>query len=165
MKILIILYNYIVHLHAAPSDLLKLKALIVLSIISGPFVLALERLSSWQIQNSDYVHFVVGAVVVDHLIGSVYHAFYVRAFSLAKNAKGLITKLMLVVSIGYLFEGLNVLMQGESLIKDYTVIVMRLFVFLYPAGSAFGNAYEITGGKFPPIGFMNKLRKFTGDEK
>lgn len=139
----------------------KTISLLGMALMVSPLTWLLDKLSIWHLENETYVTFVVGAIVVDHLLGSAYHAFWKRDFSLKLNVTGLILKLFIVVSVGYLFEGLNMLMAHESVLKDYTVMVLRLMVFLYPAGSAFGNSYEMTGRKFPPVGFMDKLKQFS----
>jgi hypothetical protein len=36
-------------------------------------------------------------------------------------------------------------------------------VFLYPAGSAFVNASILTNGKFPPLGWIQKVEKFNSN--
>lgn len=102
----------------------------------------------------------MGAMVVDHLLGTLFHAFWRRDFSAWKNIKGLLLKLTIVVTVGYLFEGLNTLMVEQSILKDYTIMVLRLMVFLYPAMSAFKNSYIMTGKRFPPMALMEKLEKF-----
>ena len=155
--------NYILYLlgilHTG-SLLMKLKSSITLAIILSPITWVLDRLCSWHLDNHEYVSFVVGAIAIDHFLGTIYHAFYKRDFSIKKNLGGLLVKLVIVVTVGYLFEGLNTLMVHDSILKDYTVMVLRLMVFLYPASSAFGNSYVMTGRKFPPVGFMDKLKQF-----
>ena len=139
----------------------KLKMLAIISLTITPFVWLLEKLTAWHMENGDYALFVLTAVAIDHLLGTAYHAFWKRDFSIKKNLSGLLVKTMIVVSVGYLFEGLNTLLVGASLIKSYFVISLRLMVFLYPAGSAFTNSYLITNKKFPPMGFMETLKKFS----
>lgn len=139
----------------------KLFSIMALAFALSPITYLLDKFSTWQIANEDYVSFVVGAIVVDHLLGSVYHAFWKRDFSLRKNLVGLMLKLFIIITMAYLFEGLNALMSEKSILKDYTIMILRLMVFLYPAGSAFGNSYEMTGRKFPPVGFMEKIKQFS----
>lgn len=141
--------------------LIQIKSLLMLSLMISPLTWVMDKLLHWQLQNESYVGFVVGAIVVDHLLGIIYHAFYARDFSMKKNISGLLRKLVIVVTVGYLFEGLDHLMTADSILKDYTVMVLRLMVFLYPAGSAFTNSYLITGKKFPPLAFMTKLKEFS----
>lgn len=100
------------------------------------------------------------AIIVDHLLGSWKHAFIKRDFTWLKNISGLAVKIGLVVCVGFLFEGLNVILKNDNIIKDYLTVVTRLIVFLYPAGSAFGNASVISGGVFPPTSWLDKLKKF-----
>lgn len=140
---------------------LQIQKLLMFSLMISPITWILERLNEWHIGNSDYVAFVIGAIAIDHILGSMYHAFWLRDFSMKKNIYGLITKLVIVLCVGYLFEGLDALMVESSILKDYTVMVLRLMVFLYPASSAFQNSYEMTGKKFPPMAFMEKLKKFS----
>ncbi len=143
------------------TALSKLYSIFSLALFISPLTWLLDRLSIWHLENEAYVTFVVGAIVVDHLLGSAFHAFWKKDFSLKLNVTGLMLKLFIVVCMGFLFEGLNTLMAQESILKDYTVMVLRLMVFLYPAGSAFGNSYEMTGRTFPPVGFMEKLKQFS----
>lgn len=140
---------------------LQIQKLLMLSLMISPFTWIVDRLAEWHIGNSDYVTFVIGAIIIDHILGSLYHAFWLRDFSFKKNIYGLLTKLIIVVCVGYLFEGLDTLMVKGSILKDYTVMVLRLMVFLYPASSAFQNSYEMTGKKFPPMAFMEKLKRFS----
>lgn len=126
----------------------------------SPLTWIIEKLGQWQVDNSTYVSFVIGAIAVDHILGSIYHAFFARDWSIKENVKGLLIKLLIVISIGYLFEGLDGLMVS-SILKEYTIMVLRLMVFLYPATSAFHNSYAMTGQKFPPMAFMEKLKRFS----
>lgn len=140
--------------------LIEGKKLLFLALAISPLTWVLEKLGEWHLDNATYVSFVIGAIAVDHILGSIYHAFFARDWSIKKNIKGLLIKLLIVVSIGYLFEGLDGLMVS-SVVKEYTIMVLRLMVFLYPASSAFHNSYTMTGQKFPPMAFMEKLKRFS----
>lgn len=140
---------------------LQIKKLLIISLMISPITWLIDKLAEWHIDNSDYVSFVIGAIIIDHILGSIYHAFYAKDWSVKKNLTGLLVKMVIVVSVGYLFEGLDTLMVQESILKEYSVMVLRLMVFLYPASSAFNNSYIMTGKKFPPMAFMEKLKKFS----
>lgn len=140
---------------------LRVKSLLLLSLTIAPLTMILNSLSGWYIDNEMYVTIVLGAIIADHLIGTIYHAFWLKDFSIKKNVLGLTLKIFLVVMIGFLFEGLNILIVHDNIIKDWVIVVLRLMVFLYPGGSAFANSYVMTGKKFPPVGFMNKLEEFS----
>jgi len=139
---------------------LKAKATIKLGLLVSPFALLWDKFSKWTIDNEAFILFVLGAIIVDHIFGSIKHAFFDKDFSWIKNIIGFFTKLGLVVGCGFLFEGLQVVIHKESIVTDYLEIITRLIVFLYPAGSAFGNSSIISGGKFPPDAWLKKLKKF-----
>lgn len=138
----------------------KAKSTLALSISVSPIAYIAEKITDWTFENQSYVMFVLGAIAIDHLLGSIIHAFIKKDFSFKKNVIGLVTKVGLVVLVGFLFEGVNSIVEQDSFVKNYTIIVLRLAVFLYPAGSAFMNSSIITNGKFPPIGWLDKMRKF-----
>lgn len=137
----------------------KIKASIKLGVLISPIALIWEKLSKWGLDNSEYITFVLIAIAVDHILGT-FKYLSLKQFSLKKNIVGLMTKIGLVVACGLLFEGLNVILTHETLIKDYLTITTRLIVFLYPAGSAFGNSTFLSGGKFPPQSWLDKLKSF-----
>jgi hypothetical protein len=145
------------------SFLLKLKSSLSIAIAFSPFVYAIDNAIHWTVQNQDYVSFVFIAIMIDHILGSLIHLFVKRDFTFKKNIIGLLTKVGLVVAMGFLFEGINTIVKEDSFAKNYLIIVLRLTVFLYPAGSAFMNSAVITKGKFPPMGLINKIKSFQTD--
>jgi len=142
---------------------LKLTALYGLAI--SPFIWILEQITGWYIENQYYVLFVLVAIIIDHILGSIYHKFYKKDFTLKQNLIGLIVKVGLAITVGFLFEGINILITADDkfaeLISGWTVMTLRLIVFLYPAMSALENSSTMTGGKFPPTGIFKKLKSFT----
>ncbi len=152
------------------SLLIKIKSTVKLGVLISPILMATEKVTAnvatwmnvnvWVIDNSSYIQIVMGAIIVDHALGSIKHLFWMRDFQFQKNITGLTIKIGLVVAVGFLFEGLNELVHQDTIIKQYLTMTTRIVVFLYPAGSAFSNSSVISGGKFPPIGWMEKLRQF-----
>lgn len=164
-KIHLIVMTILAGLISRDDIILRIKTTIIMSFALSPVTWFLDRLTQWTIDNEEYVAIIVFAIAIDHLLGTLYHAFWAKDFSLKKNVSGLMVKLVIVVTMGYLFEGLNELMHDHEGLKEYTIMVCRLMVFLYPAGSAFRNSYEMTGRRFPPIGFMEKLEEFSKFKK
>jgi hypothetical protein len=140
--------------------LVKGKSNLIIAASISPLAFILEQISNWSITNGAYILFVFAAIMLDHILGTLIHLFVKRDFTIKKNVVGLVMKLGLVIAVGLLFEGINHIVVGENFIKDYLTIVLRLLVFMYPAGSAFMNSSIITNGKFPPSGFLSKLTKF-----
>ena len=78
-----------------------------------------------------------------------------------KNASGLILKIALTVGAGMLFEGLNSIVKDSADIVVLSLtIVTRVIVFLYPAVSAWQNIYVVSGERFPPKAWMDRMNKF-----
>lgn len=119
----------------------------------------IKEMMDWYFGNLSYITIVGFAIIIDHGLGTIKH-ISIKDFCIKKNLIGLMTKIGLVVACGILFEGLNIIIEKESFVKDYLTIVTRLIVFLYPAGSAFGNSAFISNGKFPPQSWLNKLKSF-----
>ena len=140
--------------------LLKFKATIKLGVLISPIAFITDAFIQWGTTNMAYIVFVLGAVVIDHALGTWKHLNIDKDFTIKENIKGLFVKLIVVILGAYLFEGINHIVEKDTIIKDYLMIVMRLIVFLYPAGSAFGNMSVFTKGKFPPKAWMDKLSKF-----
>lgn len=148
------------------DTLIKMKGVIALSYLLSPIALfSFKILGGWYISNSDYVLIILAAIAIDHLLGTIKYLFFVGDFNIKENIKGLTVKIFLVVCMGILFEGLNILVSQDSIIKDYLVIVTRLMVFLYPALSAFRSSSIISGGKFPPKAWIIKVKEFQKDLK
>jgi len=137
----------------------KFKSVFILSLIASPLGI-IENITNWINENGGYIFFVLMAIAIDHILGSAVHLFIKNDFSIKKNLIGLVSKISLVFLVGILFEGFQFIYKKEDLLTQYLTVITRLMVFLYPAGSAFMNCAIITKGKFPPIGWMEKISKF-----
>jgi len=144
---------------------IKFKSHIILGFTLGmPFSL-IEFFYRWWATNQEYVTFVFFAISIDHALGSIVHKFFKKDFTIKANAKGLLTKTGLVVLVGLLFEGVGAIIVKESFITAYILTVLRLIVFLYPAGSAFRNSSILSGGKFPPKSWIDRITNFENNLK
>lgn len=151
--------NSIVVLHLGTAEL-KIFGAMKLAFYLSPIAVLITDLQIWYMDNSQYVAVVAWAIMIDYILGTIRHIFVDRDFDFRKNISGILRKGFLVVAVGYLFEGFNVIITHDSLISQYLEIVARLMVFLYPAGSAMGNSSVLSGGRFPPVGWMNRLNQF-----
>jgi hypothetical protein len=163
---------YLIHVLSAIKNMtsvdhldVKMMATIKLGILLSPITFLFDLMSKWTIDNGDFIGVVLGAIIIDHILGSIKHAFYYMDFTWRENIRGIFTKIALVVACGFLFEGLQVVIHGETILTEYLKTITRLIVFLYPAGSAFQNSSVLTGGKFPPNIWLEKLKKFQKDMK
>jgi len=160
--IIAFLIKHLVIIHKG-TVLSKFKSALYLGIGASPIAYVIEKITDWSFENRDYIFFVLVAIAIDHILGSILHLVHYRDFTFKKNIQGLAIKIGLTVAMGFLFEGVNHLIQEDSFVKSYLVIVLRLSVFMYPAGSAFMNSSVITKGKFPPVGWIDKIKSFNKD--
>jgi len=145
--------------------LFEIKTSAIVSFLLSPFVYLVNTWELFYISNNTYVELVLGAIIVDYVMGSLYHFFWKRDFTLKKNITGLMIKIILVLAVAFLYEGLAYFLQDVSSVQSITIGILRLTVFLFPALSALWNVYEMSGKKFPPIGIMNKITQFNKDLK
>ena len=145
------------------TAVVKFKSLLILSFPLATTLL-INPISLWFDKNIAYIGFVLIAIAIDHLLGSAVHLFIRKDFTFKKNIIGLAVKLSLVLSVGILFEGFQFLYPDKTpiiqVVMDYLLALTRIMVFLYPASSAFVNSSILTSGKFPPIGWINKIETF-----
>lgn len=129
-----------------------------ISILFSPFIFIWEKITKWGITNQDYILIVLGAIFIDWFLGTIKHLWFTRTFTWKGNAVGLVTKIALAVAGGFLFEGLNHLVAESDTVVSVMKIITRVIVFMYPAISAFENIYIVSGEKFPPKAWMERLK-------
>ncbi len=138
----------------------KFSSALKLSLIASPFILIWDKIVKWGVSNQDYILIVLMAILLDWFFGIIKH-LQKRTFSFKKNALGLILKIALTVGAGMLFEGLNSIVKDSADIVVLSLtIVTRVIVFLYPAVSAWQNIYVVSGERFPPKAWMDRINKF-----
>lgn len=138
---------------------LKINSSIQLALGIAPLAFLVEKLTQWTVENAVYIGWVLWAIFVDWVVGVWYH-IKAKDFDWGKNALGLTLKIGMALFAGSLFEALPYFLKHDNLIAQLLLVVTRLAVFLYPAGSAFMNMTEITDGKFPPTGWIKRIKYF-----
>lgn len=119
-----------------------------------------EKITGWYLDNYSFMAMVLFAIAVDHILGTIVHIWYEKDFVFKKNYIGFITKIGGCIAGYVLLEMLREILQDADFIAIYMKMLIQAMVFLYPGGSALGNLSIITNGKFPPIGWMNKIDNF-----
>lgn len=142
---------------------LKFQSTFILAFLGAPFAFVTEGVLDWFHLNAEFISFVFGAVILDHLIGSYVHAYIKKDFTLKKNVQGFLMKTALIVAVFFIGRGMVNILGEDNLVATYFRTIMRLMVFLYPAGSALVNCSIITKGTFPPLGFIKKISQFNSN--
>lgn len=114
----------------------------------------------WATINKDYLNIILFVIAADHLLGTMVHGWWIKDFSIKKNLIGLAMKILVVIVMGGLFEGLSVLTSSQDFVFTYLKLVTRILIFLYPFRSAMLNCHIITSGKFPPKVLIDRTNKF-----
>lgn len=142
--------------------IVKIKSSFEIAILFTPLTFLIERINEWTLANAIYIGWVLWAILADWFIGVWVHLKR-GDFSWGKNALGLVLKIGMALFAGSLFEALPYFLKHDNIVSQILLIVTRLAVFLYPAGSALTNMAEITNGKFPPVGLFKKINMFNND--
>lgn len=145
---------------SAPSWIFKMLATVKLAALVSIPTWCVAQITEWTISNSLYIASVLTCIAIDHIIGSFYHAFKLRDFTIKKNATGLMQKLGLCAMSAILFEIIHATVKDVPLAYEYLKVITRLTVVLYPAFSALMNMSALTNGQFPPLGWIKKIKSF-----
>lgn len=137
----------------------KIKASFTVGLSLSPFAILLEKFTHWYIENQTYIYWVCIAIAFDWLFG-VWKHLKLKTFSWKLNGIGLLVKVSMAVGAGTLYEALPYFLGEKNIVSDSLLIVMRLSVFMYPAGSCWMNMYVVTNETFPPIGWIDKIKSF-----
>lgn len=143
-----------------PSWMVKIWATVKIAAAASVPAWCIAQVTEWSISNSTYIAGVLTCIAIDHFVGSIYHAFKLRDFTWRRNAFGLIQKLGLCAMSAVLFEIIHAMVKEVPLVYEYLKVITRLIVIFYPAFSAFMNMSALTNGKFPPLGWINKMKNF-----
>lgn len=143
-----------------PNYISSIWATTKFAFILTPFLLVWDKISNWSVANSDYILVVLGAVLVDYIFGTIKHLWFLKDFTFKGNATGLVMKLGLATAGGFLFEGLSHLTQESDWLFSSLKITTRVIIFMYPAMSAWENLYIVSGEKFPPKAWIDKMNLF-----
>ena len=137
----------------------KFLSALKLSLIASPFILIWDKIVKWGVPNQDYILIVLGAILVDWFFG-IWKHLKKRTFSFKHNAFGLVIKIALTAGAAFLFEGLgNIVRDSADIIVVSLTTVTRVIVYLYPAVSAWQNIYIVSGEKFLPKAWMDRINK------
>lgn len=142
--------------------LIEIRDTTLLSLYFGIPITIFTSITKWvyAAENVDYVRIVLTAIAIDHVLGTIAHSRWFKDdFSMLKNIGGLGIKILVVVTMGKLFDDMATLTSSEDFVYKYLLISTRIIVFLYPARSAMRNCYIVTRGAFPPKIIMERSDK------
>lgn len=159
LSIFAFLLNNMVTIHKG-TLFAKLKSSVILGAVASP-VVSLTFFKNWFIDNYLFFILLFSALMLDLLIGVFVHLFKFKDFTLKKMVQGFLSKCYLT-SLGFgCFEIFKILFKLYNVdVGDYVKLTIALIVMSYPLFSAIGNLSVATDGKFPPIGWINRMNKY-----
>lgn len=135
----------------------KITSSIFLATMITPFAYA----SHWLDNNFAYLVLVISSLIMDLILGVYVHAIHFKDFKLKKMVSGFLMKFLFTISGLLMFEIFKAVFEENHVeLGDYFKLTIALIVVSYPLFSAFGNLFVATNEKFPPIGWMDRIKKF-----
>lgn len=138
----------------------KFVASVQLSVAPAAAITLTERLTNWYIESEFFMFLLCIVIMIDHIVGSIRHWLFDRDFTFKENLKGLILKLGVIIAGFLVLSTIDNILSKLEFFKLYFSVLVQLIVILYPGSSALSNLSIITNGKFPPNGFLEKIKNF-----
>jgi len=138
--------------------MVKLMLSTLLAISLSPIILFFEEILHIAFGSKYFLQMITFALFADLLSGIVKH-FKNKTFDFKKLFTGFMTKVFVSELSMMLFNILSIINGGDTF-TNWILFTGMLLSFVYVGGSAFLNLYDISGGKFPPVSFMNRFEKF-----
>jgi len=146
---------------------IKIAMLLAVSSIGAVIAKIFQPLADFLFEESGFFFLLFIAIMVNMAVG-VYKHWKARELDFKEFYLGTL-QVVFVCGAGFALFMAIATLEGihKTDIGEWFMLLGRVTVILYPAGSAFKNLHYITDGRFPPIGFMNRLKKFekTGEIK
>lgn len=139
----------------------QLSGAVILSVVASPFGWLLSLLNTSLLADIAFAQSLIILLFVD-LITGVWKHLKLHDFCFRRMYTGFITKFvisMLGMTAFNILGGVRELQDMDGL-RGYIILVGKLINIFYVGGSAFNNMFVITGGKFPPVGWMERMKKF-----
>lgn len=135
----------------------KILGTLKLAALTTP-VFFVSGFSEWIESDGAFIAFVVCAIFIDWIVGTVKHVVWLHDFHWGENLRGVLAKLIGVVSVGFVFQGLEVLSQGSGVYGVFDTF-LKISIFLYPSMSIIRSVRVISGNRFPSQAIYDRLDK------
>lgn len=139
----------------------KVTISLCFSLLIAPIAWLIEHFQTTFFPDINYVFILSVAIAVDLFTGMWKHR-KLHDFDFKDLYQGLLTKIAVSFCGAILFGGVTSIsdFQNHPDIKSYLLLIGKIANFLYVAGSAWNNLFIITNGKFPPVGWMRRMKSF-----
>lgn len=134
---------------------------VMLGIMTSPFAWMVQKFNYYILVDKDFACIVLLSIIIDFLSGILKH-WKLHDFDFKELAMGLLIKTFVAYMGMVLFSNLTLIQEVKDIewLADKVKLVGKLSVLFYLSGSAFNNLYIISGGKYPPMSWMKRMKGF-----
>jgi len=143
------------------SRIQRVEASLWLAILFSPIAFLIDLTQKYVLTDRLFIEILFLLIGLDLVAGFIKH-WKLRTFSFKLMFTGLMEKIFVSVIGMVLFNTIGSI-PGLALHQDvlnYVLIVGKLVNAFYVGGSAFNSLYIVSGGKFPPLGWMKRMKSF-----
>lgn len=114
--------------------------------------------------DSAFFIFFLVLFVMDMISGGLKHFWKVRDFSFTQLGMKAFLKFTVctiaLITFNVMSKTLDTPDKIDDYLNEYIFALGKTIVIVFIGGSVFENLYAITNGKFPPLGWINRLKSF-----
>ena len=139
----------------------RVKGSVILSVLFSPIAYILRLLDFYVLTDKSFVEILFVFLLIDMTTG-VWKHLKLKDFSPKSLFMGMLEKVFISMIAMVLFNAMGHIqgLENNPQALDYFKLTGKLINASYIFGSALTSCYVITGGKFPPLGFMKRVKNF-----
>jgi len=147
---------------------IKMEVSIAMAILLSPFAFVLSKIGEYALgfapifaKDADFFRVIMLFLFADLVLG-VWKHWEQKTFDWKRLYTGFIEKVFVSLIGMVMFNAVAGIKEFQEIqtLESWFVLTGKMMNLFYIGGSAFSSMYVITGGKFPPIGFMKRLKSF-----
>jgi len=140
---------------------MKVGSCFLFALSISPLAWLIKLVREHVIRDTGFIEVLLICLLMDMIIG-IWKHLKQRTFDWKRLYTGLIEKVGITFIGMVVFNLISDIKEWSHLVtvKEYIILVGKLTNLFYVAGSAFNSMYIITGGKFPPLGWMKRMHSF-----
>lgn len=139
----------------------RVKASLRLALLFSPSVYFTDLIHRYVLTDRSFAEILIILIIFDLLSGMAKH-WKLHTFSFFELFKGLLIKVFASITGLIVFNAFGQIkgMDQNTLILANFILFGKLCNAVYVGGSFFNNLYILTGRKFPPLAWMNRMKDF-----
>lgn len=138
----------------------KLLICLLTSFVGSAILTVVNYYQGVLISNIVFLTVILSFYVLDITLGMLKH-YKLKDFSFKELLTHALIKLVIAFASMVIFNGFAAVLEHDAaFLKTYFTMVGKLLTLTYYAGSAFNSMHTLTGGKFPPYAWIERMKEF-----